>query len=188
MPRNSNANGDIADVNAQPLTPFQHLLQVMDMEATAETDSQAAGNDLNVLLSAETDEEAWDADERPPLNFQHLADCDLEIRSIDVKYSRGVNSDIQSIFVSPDGRQMYLMVECVRITNAGQKTIINLPKVGEVFQANTSAKYLVGKFMNFYLRGRVPFRTHIKSVPLDGGQQVLKARPFEGEPIQSYAE
>src|SRR5437868_5665509 len=81
--------------NVAKPTPFQVMLRQMEMEATAAAESAAfAGDDLNAILTAETEDEIWDADERGPLNFQHLADCELEIVDVSVKYSRGSNAEI----------------------------------------------------------------------------------------------
>lgn len=164
-------------------TPVQRMIRVMEMEATADAETATGDNaDLNAILGAETDEELWDADERPPLNAQHLAGCDVEILDVRVKYSRG-NSDMGSTFVTSDGRKMYLLVTAVRLSDPETKTAVQLPKIGEEFEFNTSARYLTTKLFQFYLRGKInrdngaKLTAFIRATGLEEGQAVLKLRP-----------
>jgi hypothetical protein len=142
-------------------TPFQEMLRTMAMVATAEQEeNRFAGDDLNAILSAETEEEMWEADERGPLNFQHLAGCEIAIIDLSVKFSRNSNASIVTPFVTEDPRtgdkrKMYFLVTAVRLSDAGEKKIIRLPKVGEVFQANTSARYVSAKLWWFYSKGMI---------------------------------
>jgi hypothetical protein len=164
-------------------TPVQRMIRVMEMEATADAETATGDNaDLNAILGAETDEELWDADERPPLNAQHLAGCDVEILDVRVKYSRG-NSDMGSTFVTSEGKKMYLLVTAVRLSDPETKTAVQLPKIGEEFEFNTSARYLTTKLFQFYLRGKInrdngtTLTAFIRATGLEEGQAVLKLRP-----------
>lgn len=164
-------------------TPVQRMIRTMEMEATADAETSTGDNaDLNALLTAESDEDLWDADERPPLNAQHLAGCDVEILDVRVKYSRG-NSDVGSTFVTGDGRKMYLLVTAVRLSDPETKTAVQLPKIGEEFEFNTSARYLTTKLFQFYLRGKInrdngtTLTAFIRATGLEEGQAVLKLRP-----------
>jgi hypothetical protein len=167
-------------------TPFQSMIRQMGMTAEMEAnESKFSGDDLNALLTAETEAEIWDADERGPLNFQHLADCEIQIVDISVKYSRaGQNGDMVSHFVTDDGKKMYLLVTGVRISNAGEKTVLRLPGVGEEFQANTSARYVVAKLWAFYQKGYIDpdngkrLECVVKATDLGDGQAVIKIRPM----------
>jgi hypothetical protein len=188
MPPKSNSDIDknVTTGQVTKITPFQGMIRQMGM--TAELDLTATkfnGDDLNALLTAETEAELWDADERGPLNFQHLADCELQIIDLSVKYSRaGQNGDMVSQFVTDDGKKMYLLVTAVRISNAGEKTVLRLPAVGEEFQANTSARYVVGKLWAFLQKGYIDpdngkrLECVVKSTDLGDGQAVLKLRPM----------
>lgn len=164
-------------------TPFQRMIRTMEMEATADAETTSGDNaDLNAILGAKSDEDLWDADERPPLNAQHLAGCDVEILDVRVKYSRG-NSDVGSTFVTGDGRKMYLLVTAVRLSDPETKTAVQLPKIGEEFEFNTSARYLTTKLFQFYLRGKInpdngtKLTAFIRATGLEEGQAVLKLRP-----------
>jgi hypothetical protein len=164
-------------------TPVQRMIRTMEMEATADAETATGDNaDLNALLSAESDEDLWDADERPPLNAQHLAGCDVEILDVRVKYSRG-NSDMGSTFVTSEGKKMYLLVTAVRLSDPETKTAVQLPKIGEEFEFNTSARYLTTKLFQFYLRGKInrdngtTLTAFIRATGLEEGQAVLKLRP-----------
>jgi hypothetical protein len=170
-------------------TPVQRMIRTMELEATADAETSANDNaDLNALLTAETDEELWDADERPPLNAQHLAGCDIQFIDVRVKYSRGnlVGNDgktAQPTFVTTDGKKMYLLVTAVRLSDPDTKTAVQLPAIGEEFEFNTSARYLTTKLFQFYLRGKINrdngqrLTAFIRATGLEEGQAVLKLRP-----------
>lgn len=155
----SRTNDDPKSGIVKPPTPFEIMLQAMANDAMAE-DASFGGDDLNAILSAETEQELFESDDRPPLNFQHLAGCELSIIGFDVKFSRANNSSIQTPFVWRDDRgnekKMYLLVKCVRISDSGnKKSVVRLPAIGEAFTANTSARYVVAKLWRAMILGLV---------------------------------
>jgi hypothetical protein len=173
-------------------TPFQLMVHAMTQVATAdETGGRFSGDDLTAILSAETDEEIWEADDRPPLNFQHLAGCEIEIIDFSVKYSRGSSPNIVTPFTAEDGRKMYLLCTVQRLSRAGEKKILRLPDPGEVFVANTSARYVVAKIWAFWAKGKIDpqagtsLRCMVQETDLGGDQAVLKLRPIATSPVQS---
>lgn len=183
---------DITSIRAR--NPFTLMVASMAMEATMETEAEAfAGDDVNLtaILTAETDEELWDADERGPLGFRDLAGCEIAILDLAVKFSRNpirpTGEEIKSVFTDDKGKQMYLLLTCVRIGETGDESKkIRLPAIGEQFQANTSARYLVAKLWRFYERGHIapganpPVRLEcrVRATDLGGDQAVLKLRPI----------
>jgi hypothetical protein len=168
-------------------TPFQTMIRAMAMDASAE-DASFGGDDLNAILSAETEEQLWESDERPPLNFQHLSGCEIAILNFDVKFSRSGNDDIATPFVWEDERgnkkKMYILAQCVRLSDAGEKPIIRLPAVGEVFTANTSARFVVAKMWRAMTMGLINAETgktlecQVQETDLGNGTGVLKLRPM----------
>jgi hypothetical protein len=194
--RNSVATPDNGQI--QKSTPFQVMLRAMAMDASAE-DQTFTGDDLNAILSAETEDELWEADNRGSLNFQHLAGCEIGIIDFNVKYSRGNNSaKIRSVFTHTDDegqpRQMYLMVSCVRLSDAGEKSVIKLPPVGEQFEANTSARFVVAKLWRAMTMGLVNpnagkvLECIVEETDLGGGEGVLKLRPIPKRVTRATAE
>lgn len=182
----------------QAPTPFEIMLRAMSNDASAE-DGNFGGDDLNVILSAQTEEELFESDERPPLNFQHLAGCELQILGIDVKFSRGNNSNIQTPFVWRDERgnekKMYLLVKCVRISDAGtKKAVIKLPSLGEVFTANTSARFVVAKLWRAQTLGLIDenrgisWECAVQETDLGDETAVIKLRPIPKRATRSAAE
>jgi hypothetical protein len=178
------------------VTPFQQMLRAMANDAK-EDEGNYTGEDVNAILDSSTEAEMWDADERPPLNFQHLAGCEIGIIDFTVKYSRGGNDDITTPFVY-DGKKMYILATCVRLSNtgkySGEKSVINLPKVGEVFQANTSARFVVAKIWKANIMGMINASTGkalecvVQETDLGGGQAVIKLRPMPDRTIRATAE
>jgi hypothetical protein len=197
MPTNSKlAQTDQSPVT-QPPTPFQVMLRAMAMDASSD-DSTFGGDDLNTILSAESEAELWESDDRPPLNFQHLAGCELSIMDIEVKFSRGGSNSIITPFTWQDERgqekKMYLLVKCVRISDASDNRTAKLPPVGEVFQANTSARFVVAKLwraltLGLYDANRmITWDCMVESTDLGDGTAVIKLRQVPKRVTRSTAE
>lgn len=180
----------------QAPSAFQQMIRAMEMDATADTEQTGfTGDDLIPLLTADTDEDIWEADERGPINFQHLAGCDIKVTRITVKFSRK-GSDIETPFVfrgedrqgHPIIKKMYLMVNLTRLTDSQDNKILNLPAPGEPIQANTSARFVVGKLWAFYTKGRIDpdrgafLECRVRATDLGDGQAVLKLRPLSQKP------
>jgi hypothetical protein len=188
MPGKSNTEPSDTNPTVITPTPFQMMIRSMALDA-GEEDGNFGGDDLNAILSAETEEEMWEADERPPLNFQHLAGCELSVLDFDVKFSRG-DSEIQTPFITPDGKKMYLLVKCVRLSGGNGK-IFRLPEIGEVFTANTSARFIVAKLWRALTMGLINANTGqtlqcmVQATDLGGGQAVLKLRPIPKRSVSS---
>lgn len=160
------------------LSPFARMLRTM--EGLADTgEGREIGADLNAILEAETEAEMWSADERDPINTKMLKDCELEITGFEVKYGGGASDDdgeeFSSIFVTPDGKQMYLLVTAFRLNRTGEKKVIRLPDVGEIFSFNTSAKYVVAKLVKMRMMGmfdnNATVKTRVEVTPIKGGKQ-----------------
>lgn len=186
----------VTDGMVTKTTPFQVMIRAMAIDATAD-EGTFVGDDLNGILTAETEEDIWDADERGPLNFQHLADCEIAVLGVSVKFSRGQRDDIQTPFVVNDGKttkKMYLLVTAVRLSDAGEKAHLRLPAVGEVFQANTSARFVVAKLWAFYTKGYISEETGkqlecvVKEIDLGDGTGVLKLRPMPRRVVRTVTE
>lgn len=165
-------------------SPFQMLLRKMAGMATIdEASGRMSGEDINPILLAETEDEMWDADELPRYNAKMLSGCQLQILGFDVKYGTGTNEDIKTPFVSPDGKQMYLLVQAVRLNKAGEKKEYRLPEVGQEFTWNTSARNIVGKLFwmldhGWFDNGHGPVNLRIEGTALQGGKSVEKLKPL----------
>lgn len=176
-------------------SPFQRLRRRMaDMAALETAGSRVTGEDVNRILSAENEEEMWDADELNVYNASKLSGCDLQLISFDVRYGDSSAEIDNPIFVDEKGRDMYLLVYAFRITNATEKRDVVLPPIGEVFTFNTSARNIVAKLYWMLDNGwfdpkseHGPVRVHIKGTPLSGGRSVEKLKQFTGTPLVQAA-
>jgi hypothetical protein len=164
--------------------PVRRMLGAMAMEATMDTESGFTGDDIMSILEAETEQEMFEADQQGPLNFQHLSGCELAIYDVSVKFGRGGNDDIKTMFIDPEsGKQMYLWVTAARISDAGNKSTVKLPGVGEQFQLNTSARFCVAKLWWLSTHGKidrdagVSYEVKVDGTDLGGGQSVIKLLP-----------
>lgn len=181
-------------VNPAMPTAFQRLIARMDLEATMDSEEgRFSGDDLNQILEAETEEEMWEADERGPLNTKHLAGCELDLLDVQVKYSRGEN-EMATPFITAEGRKMYLLVTAARLSNAGEKQYLKLPEVGQQFEFNTSARFVVAKLIWLVDHGKIYYETgaHTECVvvatDLGGGQAVNKLKPLPKRAYKHSAE
>jgi hypothetical protein len=168
----------------QAASPVRRMLNAMAMEATMNTGETFSGDDILSILDAETEQEMFEADQQGPLNMQHLEDCELAIYDVTVKFGRGGNDDIKTMFIDPDsGKQMYLWVTAARISDAGNKSTVKLPGVGEQFQLSTSARYVVAKLWWLSTHGKIDrdaglsYEVKVDGTDLGGGQTVIKLLP-----------
>lgn len=171
-------------------SPFQRVRRRMaEMAILDSAETQVSGEDINAILEAETEEEMWDADELSVYNAQKLSGCDLQITGFEVRFAKGQNDEIKTPFVDDKGRQMYLLVQAFRITNATEKRDVVLPAIGMEFVWNTSARNIVAKLFWMLDHGwfdsnaKRPVRVHIKGTPLSDGRSVEKIKEFTGTPL-----
>jgi hypothetical protein len=174
---------------------FALLVRKMGQIATMdEANPSITGDDIIPILEADTEEEMWDADERPQYNAKLLSGCVIQVYGIEVKFGTGDNTDIKTPFVDPEsGRQMYLLVHSARLTVAGEKKEYRLPEVGELFTWNTSARNIVGKLMwmlnhGWFDPGHAPVQFRIEGTPLQGGKSIEKIKKLDEPIIMQSAE
>jgi hypothetical protein len=180
---NGETNGTVV-----PSPRILRLIRMMEMEATAAAEeSTFTGDDVMDIFEAESKADMYESDQRGPLNFQSLTGCEIELVDIEVKFSKGANTEgMVSVFRTPEGKGLYLMVKAVRTRKTGEeKKHIKLPEVGELFQANTSARFCVAKLMWLSTHGEVDStqgrteRVKVQGTPLGDGQEVVKLLPVE---------
>lgn len=184
------ANGTVEKASA-----FQLLIRKMASMATlTETQGKVSGEDIIPILTAENEDEMWDADERATYNAKTLSGCSLQVLGFEVKYSDGSDDSISTPFVDPaTQKQMYVLVTAFRINKSGEKKEIRLPELGEVFTWNTSARNIVGKLFwmlnhGWFDPGAKPVRLVIEGTSLAGGKKsVEKLKRFTGEVLQGEA-
>lgn len=174
--------------------PFQALVAKMSAMAELEQNqgSRIAGEDIIPILEASDEAEMWDADELANYNAQKLSGCELAVYGFGVRFGTGTNSEIETPFTDAKGRQMYLLVESARISEAGKKKEINLPDVGVRFVWNTSARNIIGKLFwmldhGWFDQGRSPVQLRIEGTKLPGagGRSVEKLKPLTGHAVSS---
>jgi len=168
---------DATTGNVIPMSSFEKFCRVMATRAVAETEERSFDETvIEDILTAETEEEMWTADDRGPLGGRDLAGVRMICDKVEVKWSS--NQEIRSPFTDPDsGRVFYLLITSHRTDDAkytGKRPDI---KNGDPFQWNTSAPRLVAKLMWLEGHNRLNQDVIIESIELGAGQQVLKLRP-----------
>lgn len=171
MAKTANGSGEVETTGTagQVATQqaFRQLLQKMALTASMDREDgnsvSSQVNSVEAILNAETEEEMWEADERGPLGGRNLPDVEQEIFDFTVKYSR--DAEMQTIFVTEDGKRMYLMVSARRLDT------------GEEIVWNTSAPLIVAKIFWLDQRNKFPYPCVIRATDLGGGKAVLKLKP-----------
>lgn len=183
MARQNESGSEVTGVTRRP-SPVEQMVRAMAMDATMDVETEFTGDDILGILNAETEDEMWEADQQGLINFQILGDCELAIESVQVKFGRPRDAgeeEIKTMFKDPEtGRQMYVLVNCHRISDAGAKRGIVLPKVGESFQANTSARFVVAKLWWLVTHGLIDaeagktYEVRVIATELGNGRAVIK--------------
>lgn len=153
---------------------FDRLLQQMSMTAeidsTEENSSGSTAATVEKVITAETEEDMWDAEELGLTGGRDIVDVEMQVLSYLVRFSTNRTSpsgeEIQSAFMDREGRGMYLLVTSVRLEN------------GEEFVWNTSAPAIVSKLIWLYENGRLPKECVVKGKDLGGGKTYLSLKPI----------
>lgn len=176
---------------------FNKLLIKMGQIATLdETEKTITGEDIIPILTAETEEEMWDADDRGQYNARKLSGCAIQLISFEVKFGTGDDPSIKTPFIDPaTKRQMYLLVHSCRIAETGDEAKdVKLPDIGEVFTWNTSARYIAGKLFwmlnhGWFDTGHSPVYARIEGTALTGGRSIEKLKKLRaGTVVNASAE
>jgi hypothetical protein len=154
------------------------------MEMTAEIDAADTENSpgtvtstVERIVTAQTEEEMWDAGDLANIGGRNMVDIEQQVRSFQVKYSTGNTSpsgeEIQSAFRDSQGRGMYLLVEAVKL------------ETGEELVWNTSAPDIVSKLMWLQEHNRLPADVVIRGIDLGGGKTYLRLKPVPKRAIRA---
>lgn len=159
------------------------LRKMASMATLEETMGTGQGaEDIDRILTAETEEEMWDADELAKWNATKLSGCNLQTVGFEVRFNPP-NEEIKSAYIDPEtSNQMFLLVHSFRINSAGNTKEYNLPPVGELFTWNTSARSIVPKFFwmlanGWFDDGAKPVRFRIEGTKTKAGS-VEKLKPL----------
>lgn len=162
-------------------SPVQQMINAMSNDASFDDGSSFTGDDIVGILSAESVEDMFEADLQGPLGLRDLDGCELAVYDVNVKFGRGNDESIKTMFTDEDGRQMYVIVSAARISDAGNRKDRILPTVGETFQFNTSARFALAKLWWLRTHGYVgdgkSFEVTVEATDLGGGQSVIKLKP-----------
>lgn len=149
--------------------PHQRFIQSLQRQAednAATHGREVSVNQIDKILTAETEEEIWNADEGGTLSGQDMIDVEMEI---------------QDYVVLPSGDEydatldVYINITAVRL-DTGEEVIVN-----------TGADKIITKLAVFKARGMLPIGAVIKGVPTRKGT-MLKLRPLPNRAVRATAE
>jgi hypothetical protein len=159
------------------MTPYEKFCTILAGRATLESEEKNVDYaSIEAIITSETEEEMWVADDRGPLGGRDLAGVVQIIEDIQVKWSN--SPTISSPFIDPKTEKaLYLLITSTRYDDAkytGKRTDL---EQGGKFQWNTSAPRLVAKLIWLEGHDRLHQPVAIEATDIGGGQQVLKLRP-----------
>jgi hypothetical protein len=184
-------NAEVATLRPTQLAVLE-MLSGLENIATEDTEPKGfSGDDIAAILMAEDEATMWDADELPRINAKVLSGCDLDVYGYDVKFSD--SEEITTGLIGPvSKRKMYLLVKSARISDAGQTKVYRLPGIGEEFQWNTSARFIVAKLYWLGIHGKFdngsPVKCRIQGTDLGGGKSVEKLKELDRMAVNATAE
>lgn len=165
-----------------PPTLFQSLLRKMSLDAEIDA-AENRGNSATLatverILTAETDEDIWNAGDLANIGGRNLVDVEMTVYDFAVKY--GNRDDVESIFTDGTGRKYFLLVTAVvNSIPADDPQEFNRPplELGQEIVFNTSAPDIVPKLYAFRDRERFPLECVIRALDLGGGKHYLRLKP-----------
>jgi hypothetical protein len=172
---NQAGNGSGTIARAMP-TAVERLIRLMSGRAEMEAADQVVNYDnVNAILTAETEADMWEADEQGQLGGRDLAGITQRILSVNVKYG---NQEMEgsTIFIDDKGHRMYLLVNSVRLSEKSGRNDHG-PMPGEEFTWNTSAPRLVAKLLWLEQHQALPCDAVIEATDIGAGRAVLKLKP-----------
>jgi hypothetical protein len=152
------------------IAPRAHEQFVEYLARRAEQDGSTrsfdvAANQMDKLLTAETEQEIWDADEGGTFSAQDMTDIELRIRG----YKVAVSSDE---YDSPLGH--YILIDAVRL-DTGDEVIVN-----------TGAALIITKLRMLESRDLLPVEAVIRGTKAAKGT-VLKLKQIPARAVQSQS-
>lgn len=146
---------------AKPHDQFAEYLARRAENDGATRGYEVASNQMDKLLTAETEQEIWDADEGGTVNGQDMIDVELNIRGFKV----AVSSDEYEATLG-----VYILIDAVRLDN-GEEVIVN-----------TGAPLIITKLRMFEAREMLPVNGVIRGTKARNGT-VLKLRPLSARAV-----
>ncbi len=175
-PKASPARPDNTTSTVSTLTPYEKFCATMAGRASLESEeSNTDVGSIEAIITAETEEEMWAADERGVLGGRDLAGVVQVVEDIQVKYSN--RGGLKSPFVDPaSGKGLYLLITSTRYDDPKYTNKRPDLSQGDKFQWNTSAPRLVAKLLWLEANERLHQNVVIEEIELEVGA-VLKLHP-----------
>lgn len=151
---NGNGDGEIVTVR-----PYEKLTAFLARRAEVDGEGRGfeiASKQIDKILTAETDEEIWDADAAGTVNGQDMMDVEMQVRG--VKYAPSSDE-----YDAPLG--VYAIIDAIRM-DTGEEAVVS-----------TGAPLVITKLRAFEARGKFPLGCVIKGTKAAKGT-VLKLRPL----------
>lgn len=172
------------------LTPFQRECLALAGRAVLEAErdnTDYAEDAVMAILSAESEEKMWTADDQGPMGGRDLAGIQMYVQELQVTFSD--KTDMQSTFRDPEtGRGMFLWVTAIRYDNPKFNGIHKDIQAGDKFRWNTSAPRLMAKLLYLERENRLDQPVVIETTDIGAGQVVLKLRAVAPGTLQQASE
>jgi hypothetical protein len=149
--------------------PHQRFVESLQRQAEANAlvhGAEVSLSQVDRILTAETKQDIWDADEGGTVSGQDMIDVELEIRDYTVLPSSDEYDTTLGVYVN---------IQAVRL-DTGEEIIVN-----------TGADKIITKLAAFKAKGFLPIGAVIRGVSTRGGT-MLKLRPLPPRAVSGTAE
>jgi hypothetical protein len=160
------ANADVQPKTGTTIAPRPHERFVANLQARAQENGgknrafEVAASQMDKILSAETEEDIFNADEGGTISGQDFVNEPFEVRSYEISQS-------DSKYDSDLG--VYVNIQAVALTDSKYAT------AGEQIVINTGATLVITKLEALRARNLLPVKVVIRATPARNGD-VLKLR------------
>lgn len=168
-----------ASGEVQQVRPYQRFAEHLQREA-AQNDAvngfEISANQIDKIMTAETEKDIWDADEGGMYALKDLTGCDIEITNIKILPSK-----------DDDKKNNLGVWALLNVTLLSECEKYGLDP-GEEIMVNTGVESVIAKLLRFRAEDMFPVRARVKGVPTSGSKEMVRLRPIPGTSVPSSAE
>jgi hypothetical protein len=167
----------VSSGDVMQLRPWEKFTDHLQREAQANDKGNkdvVTTNQVDKVLSAETIEDVWDADEGGMYALKDLVGMELSV--ISAKTLPSKDETKRNIF------GVWLLMECSALT---ENKRLGIP-IGEVIMINTGVPTVIAKIKALQGKGVDPIEFMVQGIPSGGGEMV-RLRPIPRRAVQADA-
>lgn len=155
------------DVAIRPADRYRAYMRARAARMSGELGAEVTSQQIDKILTAETDEDIWNADAGGTIQAKDVIGLEVEIRSLSL-----IPSD------RFEGSEYYGSMDATVIGGPAEILTRSGLSVGEVFVLQTGADKILAKVRAFEAKDRLPIRALIAGTRTQSGFDVLTLKPL----------